>query len=90
MEYANALRELADRPTGLLVAARWIPAATLAARRERLVLRTVVRLGNLIEHAYLIGHDEGFVEGKVEGTVEGRDEVLCNRQTNEEWEHGHA
>ena len=86
MAYASALRELADRPTGLLVAASLTPAVTLAARRERFVQRVVARLNDLAEVAYLIGHDEGYVDGKAEGVMEGKDEANCHSMKDEEWE----
>ncbi len=78
MEYATTLRALHDRRGG-----RTCP----SHQTNFLVRRIVVRLDNLLEHAYLIGHDEGFVDGKGEGIMEGKDEANCHRVKDEEWEY---
>ena len=92
MEYANTLRELADRPMWGLVPARG--KRTLAYRvgvvQQFILRRLFTRFNGLIEHAYLIGHDEGYVDGMTEGRKEGRDEANCHSMKDEEWVHEHA
>lgn len=88
MEYATALRELADRPIWPIVEFSSMAWAFKCARRqERLVHRVVARLDNLVERTYLVGRDEGYGEGRQDGIREGKDEANCHRIKDEEWEH---
>jgi len=89
MEYATRLRAIADRPMWGLVPPRG--PKSLAWRvgviQQAILRRLFSRFDNLVEHAYLVGHEEGYIDGKVEGITEGEDEANCHPLSDDEWEH---
>lgn len=65
MAYAAALRVITDHPIWGLVPSRGKRtfAYRVAVHQERFLRRLFARYDDLVEHVYLLGHDEGYREG---------------------------
>ena len=88
MTFGTELRAVADRLVWRFVGSREKQTFfyRVAVHQEGLIRRLFARFDNLVEQAYLIGHDEGYREGHAEGETEARAQMSCHHESDEEWE----